>query len=456
MVTPLLRIAIYTRQSRDHGDEFSSCDAQFDICHDFISANKTKGWVWCGKRYDDLGQSGERLNRPALTQLLDDLRRGRINGVVIHRLDRLSRKLADTTALLTEFRNRNVTLAIVTDPMLGTSATDMLVLNILGSFSEFEREMIRERLADTRAAMKRKGLRVAGKVPYGYTTDRRTKQLVVIRQQARRVQAFFEWATAGQTPSAIAATANARRWPTNPSPTYPQGGRWTPRQVADILANPTYRGLIRTANGTAPGTHEAIISGELFQRVREVIVNRRVSTTPRGSPAFEWPLRGVVECGRCGRMMSTSVIHHRQLRYCHYRCRSHAGGRPPCKGVAVPAHEIEQLVLRELRELNPERFRSQARRQEATDFCSLWDTLTDQERVDNLRVVVERVRFDPNRGKIQLNLRGGVVGAAAGIIANRQPPPEPVPNTRKRQRQPNATHSPSEAIYLPHQSSETC
>lgn len=431
-VPSVCRFAIYTRQSLAHDDEFSSCDAQFEICQEFILANRSKGWVWCGKRYNDAGQPGEQLDRPGMTQLLDDLRRGRVDGVVVHRLDRLSRKLIDLTALLTEFRTRNIPLVIVTDPTLGTSATDTLVLNILGSFAEFEREMIRDRLADTRGAMKRKGLRVAGKVPYGYTTDPHTKQLVVHRQQAKRVSSFFEWAAEGQTPSEIAAIANARRWLTNPSPKKPSGGRWTPRQVADILANPVYRGHIRTLNGTAPGKHGPIVMDELFDRVREGIASRRVSTTPRGKAAFAWPLRRLVVCGRCGRMMSTSVIHHRQLRYRHYRCRSHAGGRPPCKGVAVPAHELEQWLIRELDSLNPERFRNPERRQEVTDFRSLWAMLTEKEQVENLAAVVEQVRFDPVRSKIQLSLCAGAVGAVAGIIAEREQAKESKPRSSRR------------------------
>ena len=414
-----LRIAIYTRQSRNKGDEFSSCDAQFELCHEFVRANRSNGWIWCGRRYDDLGQSGERLDRPGITQLLDDLRRGRVQGVVVHRLDRLSRKLADITALLTEFRDRKILFAIVTDPTIGTSATDTLVLNILGSFAEFEREMIRDRLADTRAAMKRKGLRVAGKVPYGYTKDPRTKQLVVEPQQAKRVRCFFEWSAAGQAPSEIAATANTRRWRTNPSPTYPQGGRWTPRQVADILANPVYCGLIRTKGGTAPGVHKAIVDAELYARVRAVIRSRRVSSTPRGRPSIDWPLRGLVICGSCGRPMSTSVIHHRQLRYRHYRCRSYAGGRPPCKGVAAPAYQLEHFVLGQLSELDAERFPALELRQEIAEFRTLWDLLTEKERTENLCAVVERVHFLLDRDKIELVLRGGAVRALARVLIRR-------------------------------------
>lgn len=186
--------AIYTRQSRGKGDEFSSCDAQFEICKDFLLS---RGWTWCGVRYDDEGEAGERLDRPGLERLLRDVRAGIVDGIVVHRLDRLSRRLSHTAALLGELRDRGVHLAVVADPMLGSSATDMLVLNILGSFAEFEREMIRERLADTRAAMKRKGLRVAGRVPYGYEIDPSTKQLVTVAREATRVRKIFAWACLG-------------------------------------------------------------------------------------------------------------------------------------------------------------------------------------------------------------------------------------------------------------------
>lgn len=228
----------------------------------------------------------------------------------------------------------------------------------------------------------------------------------------------------------------SRRWLTNPSPKKPSGGRWTPRQVTDILTNPVYRGQIHTANGPAPGTHEAIIAVELFNRVREAIAGRRVSTTPRGKAVFEWLLRGLVVCGRCGRTMSTSVIHHRQLRYRHYRCRSHAGGRPPCKGVAVPAHLLEQWVIRELSSLSPERFRLPQRRQEVTDFQSLWAMLSEKEQIENMTAVVEQVHFDPTPSKILLSLRPGAVGAVAGIIAKREQAKEPEPRRSRRKHSP--------------------
>ena len=295
-----LRVAIYTRQSRSSGDEFSSCDAQFEICHTFLMARQWQGWIWCGTRYDDEGESGERLDRPAMNQLLQDVCSAAIDIIVVHRLDRLSRNLSDCSTLLGDLRDRDVQLHVVADPMLGTSAMDTLVLNILGSFAEFEREIIRERLADTRAAMKRKGLRVAGRVPFGYGISPTTKQLVPIAREAKRVRAMFVWASDGKMLTEIARLANERRWKTKPSSRFPMGGRWTPRQVAELLANPVYIGMICVKNGTAPGSHDALIDKDLFDRVREIVAARRVPAAPRKIPKTTWPLRGLVVCARCG------------------------------------------------------------------------------------------------------------------------------------------------------------
>lgn len=410
--------AIYTRQSRDKGDEFSSCDAQFEICKAFLVS---QGWIWCGTRYDDQGESGESLDRPGLNRLLSDLQRGLITGIVVHRLDRLSRRLSDSAALLSKLRDLGIRLAVVDDPQLGTSATDMLVLNIIGSFAEFEHEMIRDRLADSRAAMKRKGLRVAGRVPYGYSTDPVTKQFVLVVQEAKRVRAIFGWASDGKKLSEIAEIANRRGWKTRSSNRHPKGGRWTPRQVAELLANPVYVGKIRVKAGTAPGKHEALIDQDLFDRVRDVVASRRVHNGPRKPPSKGWPLRGLVICARCERPMNTSVLHHKQRRYHYYRCRSNAGGRPPCKGVSVPAYQLEQLVCAQLSAVKPDKFRLPSRRQLFADLAPLWAELDDRERVSALPKVVKRVEFDPDKNRLRLSFHSGAVGVVSGILAARRP-----------------------------------
>lgn len=136
--------AIYTRQSRATDGDFSSCESQFEACRQFIHAQASQGWLFGGLRYDDEGQSGESLERPGLQRLFADIEAGRIDRLVIHRLDRLSRKVVHFASLLEKLRKRRIGLTIVTQPELGISANDALMFNLLSSFAEFERELIRD------------------------------------------------------------------------------------------------------------------------------------------------------------------------------------------------------------------------------------------------------------------------------------------------------------------------
>jgi DNA invertase Pin-like site-specific DNA recombinase len=205
---------IYTRQSRGPNDEYSSCQAQFEACLAFVCSRFDDGWVFNGRRYDDEAESSETLDRPGLQKLLEHIREGKVQRVVVHRLDRLSRRLADCVNLLQELHDRRIPLTIVKQPELSGSAADTLLLNLMASFAEFEQQMTRERLADARAALKRHGRRVAGVVPYGYKADPVTKQLVIVKAEARRVRQMFEMAADGKKPTEIAAMANERGWRT--------------------------------------------------------------------------------------------------------------------------------------------------------------------------------------------------------------------------------------------------
>jgi DNA invertase Pin-like site-specific DNA recombinase len=250
--------AIYTRQSRESDSDFTSSQAQFEACRDSVSARGRFGWVWNGRRYDDEGESGKRADGPGLTQLFADIEAGIVDRVLVHRVDRLSRNLLRSVAILQELRDRNVALTIVVAPELRCSTEDSLILNILSSFAEFEHDVIRERMSDARLAHKRRGRRVAGVVPFGYTADPITKQLVVVTEEADQVRRIFEMAADGKTPTEIAAIVNQLGWRTKQrvsrrSGKTSGGNPWTPRQVLATLSNPMYRG----ANGRdrASGRH---------------------------------------------------------------------------------------------------------------------------------------------------------------------------------------------------------
>jgi site-specific DNA recombinase len=280
----------------------------------------------------------------------------------------------------------------------------------MASFAEFEQEMTRERLAEARAALKRRGRRVAGAVPYGYKRDPATKQLVPDRREARRVLAIFERAARGETPRQIAHHANRYGWRTKRTTSRKTGqtrggNRWTPRQVLATLANPTYLGLIRAGMETRPGIHRPLVTQELFDQANSQVSRRRGRARPRSPRAVTfWPLGGVLICGTCGRAMSPSVSGYRNLDYRYYRCRSHAGGRPPCAGVSVPAEEIERFVCQLLGNATAEDLEGLPNRQA---FCEAWSGLGDRPQRRLLPKILSRIEFNVPQGELRVHLQPG-------------------------------------------------
>ena len=159
-------------------EALSSCQVQFEACAAFVRSQSFKGWVRLEERFDDEGYSGATSDRPALQRLLKLIRSQGVDRVVVHRFDRLSRNLLGFTRLLEEFRECGVSLVITTAPELGNAAQETLMLSILASFSEFERDTIAARMAESRARLKARGRRIAGVLPLGYKADPRTKQLI--------------------------------------------------------------------------------------------------------------------------------------------------------------------------------------------------------------------------------------------------------------------------------------
>jgi len=179
---------------------------------------------------------------------------------------------------------------------------------------------------------------------FWYSADPHTKQLVVCEEEASAVVRMFQWAAQGITPSVIASYANALGWITG------AGKPWTSRLVLSIIGNHVYAGLVEHGIGFRNGCHSAVIDRELVHQVQNLIVARRTTLPGRrgGSSGIVWIVLGVLSCGRCGRLMSTHTVRRGPVIRRYYRCRSTAGGREPCKGVMVDAHEIETAGLREI------------------------------------------------------------------------------------------------------------
>lgn len=388
------RCVIYTRQSRLSSSAVSSCETQRGICADFVAG---QAWWLLPESFDDMGESSESLDRPALQRMLNRIELGKVGRVVVYSIDRLTRKLFDLHKLLEMFDRFGVELAVVTDPNFGESAAHRLTTNIIAAASEFQLEMTRERMSDSRAALKGKGRRVASRVPFGYRTDVATKQLVVHEAEASIVRQMFDLAASGSRPQEIADRFNLER-------VIGPGARtanWTARQVLKMLSNPIYAGSIHGGQRTLPGLHEAIITPAEFEQIRQAIASRRSRAPGRTNAAIDWPLRGLLICGSCGRAMSPSISGYKNLGYRYYRCRSRAFGRPPCEDVGISAFEIEEFVRKTLSN-ETECPAELSIATPAQQFAAAWSRLDKQQQVKALKLVLKEVRFDPNGGSITL------------------------------------------------------
>ena len=326
--------------------DLTSCDVQREFCLHFLKSQQRDNLQLkvIGEHFDDVGRSGANSNRPALQRILSLIRAGAISAVVIHRLDRLSRKLADCASLLHQFKEHGVRLFIVAMPELAASAHDTFMLNMLAAFAEFERDMIADRIRDTRVGLVAQGRRIAGVVPYGYSADAKTKQLIQVPDEVAIVRRLFDLVADGVLPSGIALIAHEKGWRTR------SGRSWTARQVLDTVANPVYLGRFRTASGTRAGVHEGIIDGDLFDRCAATIASRRTTAKgPRTRRSWSF-LERKVRCARCGQLMGIRTATEGPVVRIYFRCRKAGEGAVPCTGTQVRAYEIEQLVWSVLRE----------------------------------------------------------------------------------------------------------
>lgn len=373
-----VRCAIYTRQSVSSSDGLTSCAVQHEACSLYLQSQREHGWTLLAERFDDNGYSGASLDRPGLNRLLALIRRGGVDQILVHRLDRLSRSVRHCVTLLDEFRRLEVGLVVVTAPELGHSAQDNFMLNIMASFAEFEREMIAARIADSRARLKAQHLRFAGGVPFGYDSDRLTKQLVPNEEEAEIIRWMFSEAAAGVKPSEIAKAANARGYRTKAPG---GGGPWSARQVLSALRNPVHIGMLKDGRSFRLGCHTGIVSDAQFNAAGRALDERRTLPEKVARYGPMWPLKGKLECGTCGRPLSPHSTRHGNKVYRYYRCRATAGGRPPC-GYQVSAGLLENAVA--------DHFPNRTR-----------DELISQ----RIRQLVDHVVYDPTTGRVEVEWR---------------------------------------------------
>jgi DNA invertase Pin-like site-specific DNA recombinase len=272
-----LRCAIYTRKSTEEGlqQEFNTLDAQREAAEAYVRSQLHAGWTVLAERYDDGGFTGANLERPALRRLLADIEAGKVDCVLVYKVDRLSRSLLDFARLMEVFERRKVSLVSITQPLNTTGSMGRLTLNILLSFAEFERQMIADRTRDKMAAARRKGKWVGGRPALGYDIAEAGGKLVVNPEEARRVQAIFALYLQHRSLETVLTELRARPWTTKCWRTrggHEQLGRsFTKPILVRLLRNLVYRGKVSHQNEIYAGEHEAIVEQEIWERAQEAL-----------------------------------------------------------------------------------------------------------------------------------------------------------------------------------------
>ena len=278
-----VRCAVYTRKSTDEGldQEFNSLEAQFEACSAYIASQKHEGWRALLARYDDGGFSGGTLERPGLQRLFSEIDAGRIDMVVVYKIDRLTRSLPDFGKLVERLERANCSFVSVTQSFNTSSSMGRLTLNVLLSFAQFEREVTAERIRDKIAASKKKGIWMGGSPPLGYTAKER--QLVLNEPEARRVRKVFELFLHHRCLMTTKRIANELGIRSRPTPKCPDGPVLTRGGILWILTNPAYTGRIRHRAATYAGQHQAIVDDETWGNAQKLLALYR-SSHRRGIP----------------------------------------------------------------------------------------------------------------------------------------------------------------------------
>src|ERR1700674_2703597 len=282
---PLRRCAIYTRKSSEEGleQDFNSLDAQRESCEAFIRSQHGEGWRLVQTGYDDGGFSGGTMERPALKRLLADIEQGLVDAVVVYKVDRLTRSLADFAKMIESFDRHEVSFVAVTQQFNTTTSMGRLTLNVLLSFAQFEREVTGERIRDKIAASKRKGMWMGGTVPLGY--DVHERRLVVNQAEAEIVrqifQRYLELGAVRLLRDDLVQRGIQSKVRVSASGNCSGGAVFSRGALYNLLSNPVYLGEVRHKSERHLGQHQAILERELWERVQRMLGDHTVRRKQR-------------------------------------------------------------------------------------------------------------------------------------------------------------------------------
>ena len=405
-----MRCAVYTRKSTSEGldQAFNTLDAQREACEAYVASQKHEGWRVLPHHYDDGGFSGGTIERPAMQQLLADIEAGKIDCVVVYKVDRLSRSLLDFARIMKLFEDKLVHFVSVTQHFNTADSMGRLTLNILLSFAQFEREIIGERTRDKIAAARRKGKYVGGWPILGYDVDKQNHRLVVNPEEAEQVRAIFRLYIKHQSLIRVGQEANRLEWQTKAWTTSKGkslGGKpFDKAKVHYLLTNVAYLGKVRYREEVHEGEHEAIVEQSIWDQVQSILVGNARTAGAIIRNKHGALLKGLLKCKACGVAMIHSVANRGSRQYRYYVCtKAQKRGHAICPTRSVNASAIERALLERLRQL-PIDHRALAASPIA-EAAKLFDaagtaeptgeeSLSTQGQARLIRLLVDRVEYD--------------------------------------------------------------
>jgi len=340
-----LKCAIYTRKSSEEGldQEFNSLHAQREACEAYVKSQQHEGWVLVDTHYDDGGFSGGNMNRPALAQLMNDMESGQIDIILVYKVDRLSRSLADFARIVESFDQHDVSFVSITQQFNTSTSMGRLTLNVLLSFAQFEREVTGERIRDKIAASKKKGMWMGGTVPPGYSVKDRS--LIVDEEEAEIVRSIYRLYCDIESVKLLKEELDRQKVMKKPTRRHPDGLPWSRGGLYTLLKNPVCLGKIAHKGETFPGRHPAIVGRALWDRVQKILSRNRHHNYRRTHVKEPSMLAGLL-FDEDGHPFSPTHTRRGSRRYRYYinQVKVQFKQANPEALLRVPAHAVESAV----------------------------------------------------------------------------------------------------------------
>jgi len=354
----IIRCAIYTRKSTEDGldQDYNTLDAQRDSCENYIKSQSSRGWSIIPTKYDDGGFTGANTERPAYSRLIADIRAGKIDMVLVYKVDRLSRSLADFANIMAMFNEIGVSFVSITQHFDTSSSLGRMTLNILITFAQFEREMIAERISDKIASSRKRGKYIGGIPVLGYDVE--NKKLIPNYDETNQIKSIFNLYLERKSVKQTAMQLNkwgwtTKRWITKKGKA--TGGlKFTQTNVHSLITNPVFIGKVTYKDEVYEGEHDGIVDEKIFNDVQELLKKNKNGNHASKRRKLNAMLRGILYCGNCGHRMSYtySKKKNENKTYYYYVCSNKIRNtKHACNSRQLPAIKTEDFVVSHISKL---------------------------------------------------------------------------------------------------------